>query len=190
LSEEGQMIDIDFAALDWLNPPLSAVQTGDALTVTTRKATDLWQRTFYGFRRDSGHFLYKTLTGDFTASVKFTGRYDALYDQAGLMVRCDETHWVKAGIEFTDGERFLSTVVTNEFSDWSVQSYRVAAREVSIRLTRHGEAIRVQFQDAQDGKWIMARLVPADVRRTSPSTAKDRQTRGRQGRLAARSVQY
>jgi regulation of enolase protein 1 (concanavalin A-like superfamily) len=152
------MTDIDFAKLEWLNPPLSAARAGKALTVTTRQASDFWQHTFYGFRRDSGHFLYQTVTGDFTVSVKFTGRFEALYDQAGLMVRSDETHWVKAGIEFTDGERFLSAVVSNGFSDWSVQPYRTAAPEVSIRLTRHGEAIRVQFQDPQDGKWIMARL--------------------------------
>jgi regulation of enolase protein 1 (concanavalin A-like superfamily) len=142
--------------LTWLNPPLAEARADRAITVTTRGATDFWQETFYGFRRHSGHFLHRTVTGDFTASVKFIGRYEALYDQAGLMVRADETHWVKTGIEFTDGERHLSAVVTNDFSDWSVLPYRTSGEEVSIRMTRHGESIRVQVEEA--GHWQMVRL--------------------------------
>jgi regulation of enolase protein 1 (concanavalin A-like superfamily) len=147
---------VGFDTLTWLNPPLGETRVGDAITVKTRGATDFWQQTFYGFRRHSGHFLYRTVTGDFTASVKFTGRYEALYDQAGLMVRADETHWVKTGIEYTDGERHLSAVVTNEFSDWSVLPYRSPQAEVSIRLTRHGESIRIQVEES--GHWQMVRL--------------------------------
>ena len=147
-----------FEGLAWLNPPLAETRSAGELTVKTRAATDFWQHTFYGFRRDSGHFLHRTVAGDFTASVKFIGRYEALYDQAGLMLRADETHWVKTGIEYTDGERHLSAVVTNEFSDWSVLPYLHAGDEVSIRLTRHGEAIRIQFEDPATGHWQMLRL--------------------------------
>jgi regulation of enolase protein 1 (concanavalin A-like superfamily) len=147
-----------FEGLTWLNPPLEEARVDGALRVKTRGATDFWQQTFYGFRRSSGHFLHRTVAGDFTASVKFTGRYQALYDQAGLMVRADESHWVKTGIEFTDGERHLSAVVTNDFSDWSVLPYRAARDEVSIRLTRHGEGIRIQYEDPASGQWQMVRL--------------------------------
>jgi regulation of enolase protein 1 (concanavalin A-like superfamily) len=147
---------VGFEGLSWLNPPLGETRVGDAITVKTRGATDFWQQTFYDFRRHSGHFLHKTVIGDFTASVKFTGRYEALYDQAGLMVRADESHWVKTGIEYTDGERHLSAVVTNDFSDWSVLPYRSPQAEVSIRLTRHGESIRIQYEES--GGWQMVRL--------------------------------
>jgi regulation of enolase protein 1 (concanavalin A-like superfamily) len=149
---------VGFDGLAWLNPPLEERRADNALTVTTRGATDFWQQTFYGFRRHSGHFLHRSVAGDFAASVKFIGRYEALYDQAGLMIRADECHWVKTGIEYTDGERHLSAVVTNDFSDWSVLPYRVARDEVSIRLTRHGEAIRIQFEDPSTGQWQMLRL--------------------------------
>jgi regulation of enolase protein 1 (concanavalin A-like superfamily) len=150
------MAEIAREELSWLNPPLAETRSDGAITVKTRKATDFWQETFYGFRRHSGHFLHKTVRGDFTASVKFIGCYETLYDQAGLMVRADETHWVKTGIEFTDGERHLSAVVTNGFSDWSVLPYRAPGEAVSIRLTRHGEAIRIQYEEA--GHWQMMRL--------------------------------
>jgi regulation of enolase protein 1 (concanavalin A-like superfamily) len=149
---------VPFDGLAWLNPPLGETRTEGALTVKTRGATDFWQQTFYGFRRDSGHFLHRTVAGDFTASVRFAGRYQALYDQAGLMVRLDERHWVKTGIEFTDGERHLSAVVTNAFSDWSVLPYRALGDDVSIRLTRHAEAIRIQYDDPATGHWQMLRL--------------------------------
>jgi regulation of enolase protein 1 (concanavalin A-like superfamily) len=150
------MDSVAFEELHWLNPPLAESRRDGVIAVKTRAATDFWQETFYGFRRHSGHFLHKAVQGDFTAAVKFIGRYEALYDQAGLMVRVDETHWVKTGIEFTDGERHLSAVVTNGFSDWSVLPYRAPQEEVSIRLTRHGEAIRVQYEE--NGRWQMVRL--------------------------------
>src|SRR4051812_14963608 len=95
LRREEDMAD-PFADLAWLNPPLAETRESGRLTVKTRGATDFWQETFYGFHRHSGHFLHRTVSGDFTALVKFLGRYEALYDQAGLMVRADETHWIKS----------------------------------------------------------------------------------------------
>jgi regulation of enolase protein 1 (concanavalin A-like superfamily) len=88
--------------------------------MTTDQKTDFWQKTHYGFERDSGHFLGVSVSEEFTARVRVQGEFRSLYDQAGLMLRIDETRWIKTGVEFTDGERFLSTVVTNGSSDWSV----------------------------------------------------------------------
>ena len=65
-------------------------------------------------------FSTHTVTGDFTAEVTVDGRYEALYDQAGLMIRLSESNWIKAGVEYTDGEPYFSTVVTNDTSDWSL----------------------------------------------------------------------
>ena len=56
---------------------------------------------------------------DFVASVKVTGQYKALYDQAGLMLRLDDQNWIKTGIEYVDERQNVSAVVTREFSDWS-----------------------------------------------------------------------
>jgi len=52
-----------FDGMSWLNEPLSAERAGDALTVRTRRATDFWHETFYGFRRHSGHFLRRCRCG-------------------------------------------------------------------------------------------------------------------------------
>jgi regulation of enolase protein 1 (concanavalin A-like superfamily) len=150
-----------FDQFRWLNEPPSWSADGDALTLVTGERTDFWQHTFYGFRRDSGHAFLKPVSGDFTASATITGAYETLYDQAGLMLRIDATHWVKTGIEFTDGLMHFSVVVTNPVSDWSVIPLHDAgpADDVHLRLTRHGDAIRVQYAIGS-ASWQMARLAP------------------------------
>ncbi|MET3601768.1 DUF1349 domain-containing protein [Martelella mangrovi] len=145
----------------WLNEPAEWTAKGDTLELVTDKATDFWRRTFYGFTRDSGHAYLAPVSGDFSASATMTAAYETLYDQAGLMLRIDETHWIKAGIEFTDGLMHFSTVVTRDVSDWSVIPLHDANPQtpVSIRITRHDDAVRVQFH-LGDGQWQMARLCP------------------------------
>jgi len=142
----------------WLNPPPWCESSEDGLSVRTGHGTDFWRGTFYGFWRDSGHFFHTTCSGDFTAEVTITGRFETLYDQAGLMVRLSESCWVKAGIEYTDGAMHLSVVATNDNSDWSQMPVRADGGAIRIRLTRHGEAIRVQYVDQNDGRWKAARL--------------------------------
>lgn len=145
----------------WLNPPADWRGDESALELTTGAKTDFWRHTFYGFVRDSGHAWLRPVSGDFTASVRVRGGYEQLYDQAGLMLRVDERRWIKAGIEFTDGMMHFSVVVTSGVSDWSVIPLPDATPddEVAIRLTRHGDAVRVQFSVA-GSLWRLARLCP------------------------------
>ncbi len=149
------------ASYTWFNEP--AFWTGDDrhLQLRTELETDFWRETFYGFIRDSGHAYLTPVASDFTASVGVTAAYEALYDQAGLFLRLDERQWIKAGIEFTDGIMHFSVVVTRDVSDWSVIPLHDASPddEISMRLTRHGTAVRVQFSTAS-GSWQMARLCP------------------------------
>lgn len=146
---------------EWLNAPPS--WSGDAreLHLQTGAETDFWRETFYGFVRDSGHAWLRPVAGDFTASAAIVGDYRTLYDQAGLFVRLDERNWIKAGIEYTDGLMHFSVVVTRGVSDWSVVPLPRAGPgdEVAVRLTRHGEAVRVQFS-VGGAAWQMARLCP------------------------------
>lgn len=145
----------------WLNPP--PVWSGDAtvLSLETGETTDFWRETFYGFVRDSGHAWLASVNGDFTARLNVTACYSALYDQAGMLLRCGEACWIKAGIEFTDGLMHFSTVVTSPRSDWSVIPLPDATPEtvVGVRITRHDDAVRVQYA-VDGGSWRMARLCP------------------------------
>jgi len=145
----------------WLNEPAAWEGDDTSLALATDEATDFWRHTFYGFVGDNGHAFLKPVSGDFTASAIVTGEYEQLYDQAGLMLRIDERNWIKTGIEFTDGLMHFSVVVTREVSDWSVIPMPNARPqdEVSVRLTRHGDAVRVQYS-VGGAPWQMARLAP------------------------------
>ena len=77
--------------MEWLNEPPAWEIRGDALVVTAGPKTDFWRTTHYGFVRDNGHCRFRRWEGDFVAEVEVTGDYRDQYDQAGLMVRLDET---------------------------------------------------------------------------------------------------
>lgn len=147
--------------MEWLNEPEVWHGDADALWLETDANTDFWRDTFYGFTRDSGHALLTPVTGDFSAEVRFRGKYETLYDQAGLLLRTGATDWIKAGVEYTDGVIHFSTVVTNGRSDWSVipLGHLDITQEIGVRITRHGDAVRIQY-DAGDAGWRMARLAP------------------------------
>jgi len=150
----------------WHAEPPDWTLTDAALTLTTGNETDFWQDTFYGFRRDDGHFLGREVTGDFTAEVSFEADYQILYDQAGLMMRGDARTWLKAGIEYSDDVTNFSTVVTRDGrSDWSVIAVPKVSGPQQVRLTRLGGAVITHYLGG-DGRWHLMRL--ADVPAAAP----------------------
>lgn len=151
--------DLDDAV--WLNEPPEWTREAGGLRVVTGDRTDFWQDTWYGFQRDDGHFLGCAAPREFTAEVAFEGGYKHLYDQAGLMARADATHWIKLGVEFTDGAMHFSIVVTDGASDWSVVRRDGAAGVQAVRLTLLRGAALAQFRDGAG--WTLMRLAPFAV---------------------------
>ncbi len=134
----------------WHNPPADWSSREGKIWAKTGLKTDFWRTTHYGFIRDSGHFLYGELSGNFIATVRISGRYEELYDQAGLMVRADAQHWMKCGIEFVEGVQYASAVVTRERSDWSVAPLLGQPKSLWMQVHRREEAIEVKY--SLDGK--------------------------------------
>ncbi|MEO8756086.1 MAG: DUF1349 domain-containing protein [Casimicrobiaceae bacterium] len=142
----------------WINRPPRQSAEGDVLVVETGKETDFWNNTFYGFRHTNGHFHATAVKGDFSLTVTFSAPYATLYDQAGAMLRVDDDNWLKCGVEFADGRKNFSVVVTrDDQSDWSVMPLDGAVEApVTLRLTRHAEALRVEVE--REGRFHLVRL--------------------------------
>ncbi|GGS38313.1 hypothetical protein GCM10010171_36540 [Actinokineospora fastidiosa] len=127
----------------WLNEPRSW-STRDGLTITADPDTDFWRTTHYGYARDTAHLFGTHLVGDFTLRASFTADYGAQYDQAGIALRIDERNWIKAGVELVDGAYQISTVVTRDFSDWSVVGVTEVDR-VTIAAERTGDTVTITY---------------------------------------------
>jgi regulation of enolase protein 1 (concanavalin A-like superfamily) len=154
------MGDIAWDTATWLNRPPKVRPDGDDLLVTTGPATDFWRTTGYGYVRDSGHALLTDFPVDSGAEVSYVAELDELYDQAGLLIRVNPSVWLKAGTELTDDATHVSTVVTNEVSDWSqapVPDW--SGREITIRASRAGDAVTIRAR-AADEPWRTIRLAP------------------------------
>lgn len=151
--------------MQWYNEPAAWEARGCCLDVTTLPKSDFWRRTHYGFIRDTGHFFYQEVHGDFEVSVRVNGKYEALYDQAGLMLRVDEENWIKTGIEFFEGYQHASAVVTREFSDWSVTRLEGSPESFWLRVTRKAEAVEIFYSlDGQNFNLMrVCYLVPSAV---------------------------
>jgi len=143
----------------WLNEPKLWCAREGTLEVTTDAASDFWQETHYGFSRDSGHFLAFATPAEFSVQLRVQADYEQLYDQAGIMVRLDAERWLKAGVELSDGRAMLSSVLTNERSDWATAPFAGDARDFFMRVTLSNGVLRVQFS-ADGVTWPLARLAP------------------------------
>lgn len=150
--EAGELI----SQMQWMNPPASVRFDTGLVTVRPKPRTDFWRKTFYGYVTDNGHFFSVPVFGDFTFRARVNGHYATLYDQAGLMVRLDEKHWMKCGSEFVDGKRWASVVFTHDFSDWSTMEDLSQSDAVYWRVARKKDSIEAQL--SKDGvSWLTVR---------------------------------
>lgn len=133
--------------MDWYNEPPQWVESGNSVTMHSAPQTDFWRLA--GVARDNGHFYYRRQVGDFLIDCKISGSYNSQYDQAGLMVRVDQAHWIKCGIEFFNGAQQASAVVTREYSDWSIVPLPSNPELLWLRLKRQGAVIELEY--ALDG---------------------------------------
>ncbi|KAJ8605381.1 hypothetical protein CTAYLR_002392 [Chrysophaeum taylorii] len=136
---------------------------GDELVVRPRPGSDFWRRTFYSpvLVKDDGCALIAPVSREATMEIAFTLGAVSQFDQAGAVVRVDEETWVKAGLEYVDGQPRLSVVATNGVSDWSTQPWG----STSLRLRIHkvhppqGAAVVVEASSgAEAAAWQLVRI--------------------------------
>lgn len=142
---------------------MSAEVDSGHLIVVAGRDTDFWRTTAYGFVHDNGHALMQPWLPDTAVEVSFVADYDQQFDQAGLLIRRDETTWIKAGVEMSDGTLQVAAVVTHGRSDWSVAPVpEWRGREVTVRVSWSGDAVTTRARRDVEA-WRLVRVAPWSV---------------------------
>ena len=136
----------------WIREPKQYEIREGGVTIVTEPETDLWQRTYYGFRADNAP-VFQMRTGEkyFTFSVKAAFNTGGAYDQCGIAVYLDSENWMKASVEFeNDWLSRLGSVVTNQgYSDWATTDIPSSIKEIHYRLSRRESDFLIET--SQDG---------------------------------------
>lgn len=130
---------VDFTKASWLFEPQKYEVTSSRVAITTEPETDLWQRSYYGFRKDNAPSLLLKSSENFSFTAKVEFEYKSKFDQCGLMIYLNNNNWFKASIEF-ENERYsrLGSVVTNiGYSDWATTDIKLPPN-IWYRLNRRG----------------------------------------------------
>ena len=123
----------------WTRPPKEYTLGPDSITLVTEPGTDLWQRTYYGFRNDNAPVLQlETEEKYFSFTVKTEFESHHRYDQCGVAVYLDSDNWLKASVEYENADfQRLGSVVTNRgYSDWATTDIPSSVKALWYRLSR------------------------------------------------------
>jgi uncharacterized protein len=139
------LVSQDLNKMNWLNEPSSWEVKDGNLKMNVTPKSDYWRKTHYGFTVDDGPFYFTTRGGEFEVFVKISGSFKTRFDQMGLMLRIDEEHWIKTGIEYVDGVYNFSTVVTDVYSNWSVVELSGRPESIWIKAVRRIDAVEIFY---------------------------------------------
>lgn len=146
----------------WTHPPAVTDRRGEDLLVTAIEGSDAWRRTVHGFIRESEHALVAPLHSGRAVEVEFTANFSQQFDQAGLFVRVSTEHWIKAGVEYADGDPQVGAVVTHGRSDWSLAPVpHWAGRRVLVRASWNHGALTIRAARAGEPLRLV-RVLPLD----------------------------
>jgi len=172
-----EVLHKSFIGMEWINHPAKwpaakgvedegyggsteMADGGSTLLLIPPSKKDFWRKTYYTpvISKDDGPVLARRepSTTKLSMQVTFALTPARQFDQAGLFVRFDEEHWIKAGIEVVNKKPRLSCVVTNGHSDWSTQPWPEAA--ATIRLSQCGNGSYVFEALTAGGSFEMARI--------------------------------
>lgn len=141
----------------------------DGVRIVTAPRTDLWQRTFYGFRVANASAYTMRREDNVTFSVDVSFEYGRRFDQAGVLVWVDEDNWFKAAIEYENAttSRLGSVLTTAGYSDWATTDIPTTT-VAGYRLSRRGPDFLLEARHA-GGAWEQLRIF--HVQALGPTTA-------------------
>ena len=125
--------------LFWIREPKRWQATDEKIEIITEPVTDLWQRTYYGFRNDNAPVLQletEETYFSFTVKTEFESKWR--FDQCGIVLYLNSDNWIKASIEYENEEfQRLGSVVTNlGYSDWATTDIPASIKSMWYRLSR------------------------------------------------------
>ena len=125
--------------LEWTRAPKACTIDAQEIKITTEPCTDLWQRTYYGFRNDNAPVLQmKTSETYFSFVVKTEFNSKRRFDQCGIVMYLNSDNWLKASIEYENDEfQRLGSVATNlGYSDWATTDIPASVKSMWYRFSR------------------------------------------------------
>lgn len=132
----------------WIRAPKKYEIKQNEIVIFTEPNTDLWQRTYYGFRNDNAPVLQlKTCEQYFSFSVKTQFDTKRRFDQCGIVMYLDSDNWLKASVEY-ENEKYqrLGSVVTNHgYSDWATTDIDSSVKTVWYRLSRRVSDYLIEY---------------------------------------------
>lgn len=144
---------IDTKKLKWTRAPKKYSVEDEKIEIITEPHTDLWQRTYYRFRNDNAPVLQlETNEKYFSFSVKTDFESKVRFDQSGIVMYLDSENWLKASIEYEDGQiqRLGSVVTNNGYSDWATVDIDASVKSIYFRLSRRENDFCIEC--SEDGK--------------------------------------
>jgi regulation of enolase protein 1 (concanavalin A-like superfamily) len=167
-----------------IGPSDSSQSSDKKLRIHAPAKKDFWRKTFYDpiMIKDDGPVAYVTLQSQqwYTLSTSFTLTAMHQFDQAGLYIRINSGHWIKAGIEVVDHLPRLSAVVTNVYSDWSTQAWpeytaaeydstKMTVVSCHIRIHCRGNSFVVEAKQSYNIDWEFVRIAHLSAGVVHPS---------------------
>lgn len=130
---------LNMSDFKWIRPPKNYKIKKDCVEILTEPNTDLWQRTYYGFRNDNAPVLQisvKEKFFSFTVKTQFESK--RRFDQCGIVMYLDSENWLKASVEYeNENIQRLGSVVTNHgYSDWATTDIDAKVKTMWYRLSR------------------------------------------------------
>lgn len=132
-------MDMNFKDLKWTREPKEYSIEDNKIVIITEPGTDLWQRTYYGFRNDNAPVLQmETEEKYFSFVVKTEFQSKHRFDQCGVVMYLDSENWLKASIEYENEEyQRLGSVATNHgYSDWATTDISASVKSMWYRFSR------------------------------------------------------
>jgi hypothetical protein len=148
----------NFTQAEWINEPTEHKVDADAVHFSTDPDTDLWQRSYYGFRRDNAPGLLLRSSENFTFTLRARFAYQGLFDQCGLLLYESSDCWCKASVEYHNAtfSRLGSVVTCHGHSDWATRDIPTPTT-MWYRLSRRGPDFLLESAP-EDGEFAQMRV--------------------------------